>query len=77
MLAATNEAHSEEEAGLASLAAARARIRSRVPHLVERCSRLLRLAEIGALGPDPEAALHQLQTAERSLRTFLRLTRVP
>lgn len=75
MLAATNEAR--EDLAAPQLAAVRARISSRVPFLVERCTRLLRLAEVGATGPDPEAALYQLRAAERSLRTFLTLTREP
>lgn len=52
----------------------RSRIRSRVPLVVERCQRLLRLAALGARGPDPEAALAQLEAAQRTLAVFLKLT---
>jgi hypothetical protein len=52
----------------------RRRIRSRVPHVVARVSLLLRLAALGARGPDPEAALAHLRAAQRTLTTFVVLT---
>jgi hypothetical protein len=54
----------------------RKRIAGRVPFLAERCRRLLRLAELGARGPDPEAALEHLAAAQRSLSAFLALTKM-
>lgn len=56
----------------ASLVRMRRRVCKRVPHLCARLQRLLRLAAIAAEGPDPEAALPQLEAAKRSLRKFLR-----
>lgn len=53
----------------------RSRLASRTKHVVARCRRLLLLAEVGATGPDPEAALPQLQAARRALDVFIRLTR--
>jgi hypothetical protein len=53
----------------------RRRVRSRLPFVVERASRLLHLASIGAQGPDPEAALEQLRAADRTLAAFLKTTR--
>jgi hypothetical protein len=53
----------------------RRRISRRVPFLCDRITRLMRLAQIGAGGPDPEAALEQLHAADRSLAAFLKVTR--
>jgi hypothetical protein len=58
----------------AALERVRSRIRSRVPHVTERCQRLLRLAALGAQGSDPEAALARLEAAQRTLAVFLKLT---
>lgn len=53
----------------------RRRICRRVPFLCDRITRLMRLAELGAQGPDPEVALAQLEAADRSLAAFLKITR--
>lgn len=52
----------------------RRRVRSRAPFVIARLQRILCLAAIAAAGPDPESALPQLEAAQRTLATFLKLT---
>lgn len=57
-----------------TVARVRRRCSGRIPLLVDRCSRLLRLADVASHGPDPEEALPQLEAARRALAAFLKLT---
>jgi hypothetical protein len=72
MLAIAGESDAPESVAVERV---RRRINRRVPFLCDRITRLMRLAKIGADGPDPEAALAQLRAADRSLAVFLKLTR--
>jgi hypothetical protein len=47
-------------------------IRRALPAFLERARRLLRLAEAGGQGPDPDAALPQIEELRRTCAAFLR-----